>query len=429
MPLAAEGVKRIAKAAYMRNQLGGCAHPAQVKYSQWMTWLAAHDWFIRGEDRLGDNFPLVIEHLLRPDEFRREVLLDLMEPVHGVSSGYYHVADFMLRGLIWTILTTNFDCCLPRAFQLKQPHLKRVAEVNRGRNDFAEFSVYERRQLVWVHGRAEQYTNRNLLDEVKHLDPGLVSPLRPLVDDSPVIVIGYRGAEPSVMDDLLLAGLPSSQNYRKGIYWCARRGEALHPNVERLERVIGRNFHRLEIDGFDELMGELAAELKGEDLYATAHAPTASQQAPQTFDERAVSGVSLSDLDQELMLSTLAKYCETLGRAAVTQETLPSLLRELGLVRVGPDGDLPTVACCLLFARDVPDSLQHAAVAVTRKGKRRTVVRGNLIWQQRELIALLDSDELNPPLKIKGKRAYEERPAYPSRTLTEVIVTFWCTRL
>jgi hypothetical protein len=345
-----------------------------------------------------------------------------MEPVHGVSSGYHHAADFMLRGLIWTILTTNFDWCLPRAFQLKQPHLKRVAEVNRGRNDFAEFSVYERRQLVWVHGRAEQYTDRNVLDEVQHLDPGLVSRLRPLVDDSPVIVIGYRGAEPSVMDDLLLAGLPSSQNYRKGIYWCVRRGEALHPNVERLERAIGRNFHRLEIDGFDELMSELAAELKGEDLYATTHAPAASQQAPHTFDERTVSDVSLGDLDQELMLSTLAKYCETLGCAAVTQETLPALLRELGLVRAGPDGDAPSVACCLLFARDVPDSLQHAAVAVTRKGKGRTVVRGNLIWQQRELIALLDSNELNPPLKIKGKRAYEERPAYPSRTLTEVIV-------
>jgi hypothetical protein len=224
------------------------------------------------------------------------------------------------------------------------------------------------------------------------------------------------------MDDLLLAGLQSSQNYRNGIFWCVRRSEALHPNVERLERAIGRNFHRLEIDGFDELMGELAIELKGEDLYATAHGPTASQQAPQAFDERPVPGFSVSGLDQELMLSTLAKYCETVGRAAVKPETLPALLQELGLVRAGPDGDAPTVACCLLFAREIPDSLQHAAVAVTRNGKGRTILRGNLISQLRELVALLDSDELNPPLKIKGRRAYEERPAYPSRTLTEVIV-------
>ena len=422
VPLAAEAVNRIAKAAYIRHELGGRAHPSQVKYSQWMTWLAGQEWFIRGEDRLAENFPLVIEHLLRPDEFRREVLLDLMEPVHGISSGYHHLADLMLRGLVWTILTTNFDYCLPRAFQAKQPHLRRVAEVNRGRDDFAEFSIYERRQLVWVHGRAEQYTDRNVLDEVQHLDAGLVSRLRPLVDNSPVIVIGYRGAEPSVMDDLLFAGLQSSQNYRNGIFWCVKRGESLHPNVERLARAIGRNFHRLEIDGFDELMGELAIELKGEDLYATAQAPTASQQAPQTFDERAVPGISLGDLDQELMLATLAKYCETVGRAPVSQETLPALLRDLGLVRAEPEGDAPTIACCLLFARQMPDRLQHAAVAVTRNGKGRTIVRGNLISQQRELIALLDSNELNPLLKIKGKRTFEERPAYPSRTLTEVIV-------
>jgi hypothetical protein len=259
-----------------------------------------------------------------------------------------------LRGLVWTFLTTNFEPCLPRAFHAKQPHLKRVAEVNCGRGDFAEFSVYARRQLVWVYGRAEKYTDRNILEEVQHLDPGLVACLRPLVDHSPVFVMGYRGAEPSVMDDLFMGGLASSQNYRNGVYWCVLRDESLHPNVERLERAIGRNFHKLEIDGFDELMGELAIELKGEDLYATGRAPAASLQPPQAFDEQTVPGVSLSDLDQDLTLSTLVKYCETVGRAAVTVDTLPALLRELGLVRAGPEGDGPTVGCCLLFARELP---------------------------------------------------------------------------
>jgi hypothetical protein len=101
-------------------------------------------------------------------------------------------------------------------------------------------------------------------------------------------------------------------------------------------------------------MGELAIELKGEDLYATGRAPAASLQPPQAFDEQTVPGVSLSDLDQDLTLSTLVKYCETVGRAAVTVDTLPALLRELGLVRAGPEGDGPTVGCCLLFARELP---------------------------------------------------------------------------
>ena len=48
VPLAAEAVKRIAKTAFIRNELGGRAHTSQVKYSQWMTWLSSQNWFIRG---------------------------------------------------------------------------------------------------------------------------------------------------------------------------------------------------------------------------------------------------------------------------------------------------------------------------------------------------------------------------------------------
>src|ERR1700757_2815632 len=76
VPLAAEAVKRIAKAAYIRHELGGKAHPAQVKLTQWLPWLQRQRWFLQGDDRLAENFPLAVEHLLRPAEFRREVLLD-----------------------------------------------------------------------------------------------------------------------------------------------------------------------------------------------------------------------------------------------------------------------------------------------------------------------------------------------------------------
>ncbi len=65
-----------------------------------MPWLTGQNWFIKGEDRLAENFPLAVEHLLTPDEFRREVLLDLMEPINGVSAGYHHLADFMLLVLV-----------------------------------------------------------------------------------------------------------------------------------------------------------------------------------------------------------------------------------------------------------------------------------------------------------------------------------------
>jgi hypothetical protein len=55
-----------------------------------------------------------------------------------------------------TILTTNFDICLPKALHDKQPHIRHVAEVNRAPNDFNEFSLFARAQIVWLHGKAEQ---------------------------------------------------------------------------------------------------------------------------------------------------------------------------------------------------------------------------------------------------------------------------------
>jgi hypothetical protein len=52
IPLAAESVKRLAKQAYSDLKLGGKALPEQIKTSEWTAWLQAHNWFIRGDDRL-----------------------------------------------------------------------------------------------------------------------------------------------------------------------------------------------------------------------------------------------------------------------------------------------------------------------------------------------------------------------------------------
>jgi hypothetical protein len=111
--------------------------------------------------------------------------------------------NFVLRGLVGTILTTNFDICLPRALNDKRPHIRHVAEVNRGPDDFREFDIFNRAQIVWLHGKAEQYTDKNLAEEVANLDPKLVGALLPLLQSTPLIVVGYRGAEPSIMTSLL----------------------------------------------------------------------------------------------------------------------------------------------------------------------------------------------------------------------------------
>src|SRR5262249_41600723 len=156
------------------------------------------------------------------DAYRKRALLDLTALRQEIGAGYRATAELVLRGLMGTILTTNFDICIPKALHDKQPHIRHVAEVNRGPNDFNEFSLFSRAQIVWLHGKAEQYSDRNLISETQTLDPGLVQALLPLLKDTPLVVIGYRGAEPSIVESLL--GAATGVEFRHGVYWCIKTG-------------------------------------------------------------------------------------------------------------------------------------------------------------------------------------------------------------
>jgi hypothetical protein len=184
VPLADESVRRIARRYYAERVVGGRVLPEQVKTSEWMAWLNQQAWFIRDPARLPENFPLAIKHLRTPQAYRQTVLLDLIAPNGEIGSGYRHVAELVLRGLVGTILTTNFDICLPRALNDKRPHIRHVAEINRGPGDFREFDIFNRAQIVWLHGKAEQYTDKNLAEEVAQLDPKLLGVLLPLLQST-----------------------------------------------------------------------------------------------------------------------------------------------------------------------------------------------------------------------------------------------------
>jgi hypothetical protein len=125
-----------------------------------MSWLQRQKWFVSCDDRMAENFPLVVEHLLKPDAYRRRSLLDLVALRQEIGPGYRALSELVLRGLAGTILTTNFDIYLPRALNDKQPHIRHVAEVNRGPRDFNEFGIFAKAQIAWLHGKAEQYTDR-----------------------------------------------------------------------------------------------------------------------------------------------------------------------------------------------------------------------------------------------------------------------------
>ncbi|MGD1213077.1 MAG: SIR2 family protein [Candidatus Acidiferrales bacterium] len=414
VPVAEESVKRVARRVYAERVLGGKVLPEHVKTSEWRAWLTDQPWFVSDEARLADNFPLVVQHLLKPQAYRQKVLLDLITPSEDIGSGYRHLSELVLRGLVGTILTTNFDICLPQALNEKRPHIRHVAEVNRAPEDFREFDIFNRAQIIWLHGKAEQYTDKTLAEEVAYLDPKLVGLLFPLLQSTPLIVVGYRGAEPSIMSSLL--GVSGDLAFKKGIYWCHRRGTKIHPNVTALQERLGGNFRLLEIEGFDELFAGLDAELARQQR--TLGPPVVD--AKPDFDDLPVDGATLADLDLDLTLHTALQYSKKLGLKETTFATLKPFLRELGLLIQGDTVERPSVAALLLFGRDPQRFLPHAVVTVTVDGKKRRVISGNLLNQRSELLEWLGQTEVNPTLKVKGRGRHEERRAYHERAIVEL---------
>ncbi len=422
VPTAADAVKQIARLVFSERELKNQRPPERVKPSEWESWLQGFDWFLPGADRLAENFPLAVEHLLVPAEFRKRVLLDLMRPVNGISAGYKMLADFVMRGLIRTIFTTNFDTCLPDALRERQPHIRHIHEVNRGPGDYDQFNVYSKCQIIWLHGRAEQYSDKNSAGEVGALDQRLMSLIRPMLNASPIIVVGYRGSEPSIMDGLFGQTKEGRLDFPNGVYWCTRHIESLHPNVEAFAQRLGTNFRLLRIDGFDGLFADLSKELAGHDRYVAAGAGGRTQHDIQAFDERVTEQATLEDLDLDLALSILREYCQKLGRAPLTREMLLALMREQGLIVPNSSGDKVTAGALLLFGKRTQDFFPHAVVSLTESGKKREIYEGNLIAQHRALLQKLETADVNPPLKLKKRRQHMDQPAYPPRALVELLV-------
>jgi len=424
IPLADEAVREIARAAYARSVKGLDLDRVMLKQSDWLPWLQHHQWFISEPIRFAENFPHAVEHLLTPPAFRREFFLRMIQPKNGISPGYHSLARMIARRLCWTVLTTNFDSLLYDALQEHRHHIKHIDQINRTRDDLVAFNIYNRCQIVYLHGAVEFYRDKNLPEETRELDRPLLRRIRPLLNDSPLIVVGYRGAETSIMHDLLADGIEESNQYRHGIYWCQRHDAALHPNVSLLQQAIGPSFRLIPIDGFDELFQELEEELGDEAWQGGAPIPAGTHKRleEQYYDYGIEGCLTVADLDHELILATLTEYCTRLRQPAPAAATCQELLQELGLLRRHNEELRPTVGCYLLFGQHVTEHFPYARAALTRDHKRRIVFEGNLLTQLRNITDALSTDDINPTIRVKRERTATDQPAYPPRAITELVV-------
>ena len=377
--------------------------------SEWYPWLERQGWF-DPHAPLTDQYPIAVERLLQPRESRRAFFLHVLARARVPSVGYEALARLVAAGAIKQLLTTNFDDLPIRACQADST--VSYVEVIRRPADLHLFSLAPRfPQVVQLHGSVEHYEDRNLEAETRTLDGQMREAVLPLLRDHPLVIVGYRGAEPSIMQDLLLRGVDQVNGFRHGVYWCLLRDEEPGPLVVELAERLNGNFMFVEIAGFDEAMVSWAGDLRPE----PAPQLSDSAQEPPLADLRPVS-LSTAALDREMLLDRLRAYASRMAMPdpGVDDARLEAQLEGMRLLRRRDDGSAAlTRAAQILFA--ATDEVRFEI----RAGDVFLAVAGNAFKVLDTVLEALE--ELNEPYRLKGGTSEDVRRFDP-RAVKELVV-------
>ena len=442
IPLAHDMVEQIAQWGYCLDN-GLDPEDPRFRRSDWYPWLKRQKWY-REDREQADNYPDAVEKILQPRQTRKDFFLEMLNTEVEPSSGYKHIAELMARKRVRTVLTTNFDTILLNVCNTN--HRPHHFEIIQTPSDYTKLSTSPQYpQVIYLHGSVEHYTDKNTIAEIdKQLDDELVSKLLPLLSDHPLVVIGYRGAEPSVMEHLLINHAGKASNYRHGIYWCSRdykaeKSDNLTELVHALAGEIQANFHVVPIDGFDEVMNDLWGHiLRQPDSPQTQRTVVNEELTSPPYDLRMLTNANLDDFEWPPMRVRLLQYCERTGLhipPVPNDDWIRQLLCDQDLALRTEAGDIfPTVGGYLLFAEMPQHHIQTAQVLVRLKGSPEwledifdasgeqveEVIEGNLWVQLEEIYALLSS--VNRSFLLKEGRYSKSVSLYPPDALREIIV-------
>lgn len=442
IPLAHDMVEEIAKWGYCLEN-GVDPKDPRTRRSDWQPWLEMQKWY-REDREQADNYPDAVENILQPRQTRKDFFVEMLNTLVEPSSGYDYIAKLIARKRVNTVLTTNFDKILLNVCE--ERHAGHHREIIQTASDYTKLSTsppYP--QIIYLHGSVEHYTDKNTIDEIdQKLDAALVSKLIPLLRDHPLVVIGYRGAEPSVMRHLLINHAEATDKYRNGIYWCTldyeRRGtDKLMPLVSELAEEIQGNFHVVPIDGFDEVMDDLwQYTLQQSDSYQRQRAVVSEGMTSHPYDLRMLASASLNDFEWPPMRVRLLQYCERTSIPVPTvrdDNWFTQLLCNQDLVSQTEEGNiLPTVGGYLLFAEAPQHHIQTAQVIIRLKGDSEwledifdvpgdqieQVIKGNLWAQLDDIYTILS--RVNRSFLLKEGRHSKRVYPYPSDALREIVV-------
>ena len=393
----------------------------RIRESDVRNFLGSQPWFtpdMTVEDRYQHSM-----HLLNsPRELRRQFLFHVLNNVSEPSSGYHRLVHVVKARIVRTMLTANFDDRFEAAFgpgpliTISEPHEHQWINT-----------APPHPQLIHLHGKAEHYMDRIMEEEVQELDDDLISQVLPLLRDHPLIVIGYRGAEPSIMRSLLIEQLDNARKFPHGIFWCALEGtkpDDLAPMVKELAQKLQDNFALVTIEGFDQFMDEFSAQIE-HGIASTP--PEAGYPDTQAYDKlpldtRPTERARFDDINETTLRRIATEHAARIGIHVTElpdQDWYHSRLTAIGLLTRDAEGDItPTNAAVLLCAENGREISPGHSVEISTPDRPPSSIDGSLVEIYETVFARLE--EANRPIRVKGARSRYAKP-YGDIALKELL--------
>ncbi|HBB7198988.1 TPA: SIR2 family protein [Escherichia coli] len=254
-----------------------------------------------------------------PSQRRRFVELQVDKKLPSI--GYAYLVELFESKFFDTVFTTNFDDLINEAFYQFSSDRPLLCAHDSSIKGVSITS--SRPKIIKLHGDYLFDSIKSSLKETESLEGNTREKLTEFTKEYGVIFVGYAGNDSSIMD--VLKHLLKQDDYlRNGVYWCVRQNDAIPPELIRL---LGQEkVYWVEIEGFDELMAELALELGCTLSFGGNQKSTKREMMIQNFitDEYSLSKNNIIKSD----LSKLKKHTLTHDISSLINELSQSDLDE-----------------------------------------------------------------------------------------------------
>jgi len=204
-------------------------------------WLRERGYLQRHETRYSDALQLVA-----PQNEGRQRFLEQFFVGRRPTAFHEAVARFVSRGYFRSTFTTNFDPLLERAMLFSGLDVAVVADSD----VVSKLAIGSGPVVYKVHGDYLLTNHKHTVEETNALEEAMRQRLVSAMARRPLLVIGYSGSDPSIMNALAEGLAVSSEGSE--VLWLLYKNEEPGPLLLNLEQQFGNLVHIASVPGYRE---------------------------------------------------------------------------------------------------------------------------------------------------------------------------------